>query len=79
MGDIWTINQQTWQKIGTYLHAAYIYNHNKAQREEANKIKENTKSNKGCVTHHGLAIYIEKYLKGNRRIMKTQIFCHAKI
>jgi hypothetical protein len=43
----------------------HTYNHNKAQREEANKIKENTKSNKGCVTHHGLAIYIEKYLKGN--------------
>ncbi len=65
MGDMnYKFNKHD-KKIGTYLHAAYIYNHNKAQREEANKIKENTKSNKGCVTHHGLAIYIEKYLKGN--------------
>jgi len=27
----------------------------------------------------GLAIYIQKYLKGKRRIMETQIFHHAKI
>jgi hypothetical protein len=30
------------------------------------------------VSHYGLAIYIEKYLKAKRRIMKTQIFDHAK-
>jgi hypothetical protein len=32
------------------------------------------------VSHHGLAIYIKKYLKAKeRRIMETQIFHHAKI
>ncbi len=31
------------------------------------------------VAHCGLAIYIEKYLKEKERIMKTQIFHHAKI
>jgi Na+-translocating ferredoxin:NAD+ oxidoreductase RnfC subunit len=31
------------------------------------------------VSHCGLAIYIETYLKCKRRIMKTQIFHHAKI
>jgi hypothetical protein len=30
-------------------------------------------------SHCSLAIYIKKYLKGKRRIMKTQIFHHAKI
>jgi hypothetical protein len=34
----------------------------------------------GCVTHYGLAIYIEMYLKeGKRRIMETQLFHHAKL
>jgi hypothetical protein len=33
-----------------------------------------------CVTHYGLAIYTKKYLlKAKRRIMKIQIFHHAKI
>jgi len=31
------------------------------------------------VSHHGLAIDIEKYLKAKRRIMETQIFHHTKI
>jgi hypothetical protein len=31
------------------------------------------------VSRCSLAIYIKKYLKGKRRIMKTQIFHHAKI
>ncbi len=31
------------------------------------------------VSHCGLAFYINKYLKAKRRIMKTQIFHHAKI
>jgi hypothetical protein len=38
------------------------------------------KENKGCVSHYGFAIYIKKkYLKGKRRIMKIQIFHHAKL
>jgi hypothetical protein len=31
------------------------------------------------VSYCGLAIYIKKYLKAKKRIMKTQIFHHAKI
>jgi hypothetical protein len=31
------------------------------------------------VSHHGLAIYIKKYLACKRRIMETQTFHHAKI
>jgi hypothetical protein len=30
------------------------------------------------VSHRSLAIYIQKYVKGKRRIMKTQILHHAK-
>jgi hypothetical protein len=33
----------------------------------------------GGVSHYGLAIYIKKYLKAKRRIMKTQIFHHTRI
>jgi hypothetical protein len=33
----------------------------------------------GGVSHFGLAIYIKKYLKAKRRIMKTQIFHDSKI
>jgi hypothetical protein len=32
--------------------------------------------NKWCVSHCGLAIYIQKYLEGKRRIVKTQILKH---
>ncbi len=35
---------------------------------------EYTRVKQGGVSHCGLAIYIKKYLKGKRRIMKTQIF-----
>jgi hypothetical protein len=31
------------------------------------------------VSYCGLAIYIKKYLKAKKKIMKTQIFHHAKI
>jgi hypothetical protein len=31
------------------------------------------------MSHFGLAIYIKKYLMAKRRMMKTQIFQHAKI
>jgi hypothetical protein len=31
------------------------------------------------VSYCGLAIYIKKYLKAKKRIMKTQIFHHTKI
>jgi hypothetical protein len=31
------------------------------------------------VSHCGLAVYIKKYLKAKKRIMKTQIFHHAII
>jgi len=31
------------------------------------------------VSHCGLAIYIERYLKAKERMMKTQIFHNAKI
>jgi hypothetical protein len=40
---------------------------------------EYTRVKQGGVSHCGLAIYIKKYLKGKRRIIKTQIFHHAKI
>jgi hypothetical protein len=39
------------------------------------KVKEETRG----MSHCGLAIYIKKYLKAKRRIIKTQIiFQHAK-
>jgi hypothetical protein len=38
----------------------------------------NAKETRG-VSHCGLAINIKNYLKGKRRIMKNQIFHHAKI
>ncbi len=41
--------------------------------------KLHKKMNKGCVSHGGLAIYIKKIFEGERRIMETQIFHHAKI
>jgi hypothetical protein len=31
------------------------------------------------VSHHGLAIYMKKYLQAKEEVMKTQIFHHAKI
>jgi hypothetical protein len=36
------------------------------------------KKKKRHVSHHGLAIYIKKVFYGKRRIMKIQIFQHAK-
>jgi hypothetical protein len=36
------------------------------------------KTGGGGVTHCGLAIYIKKYLKAKKKIMKIQIFHHAK-
>jgi hypothetical protein len=42
-------------------------------------LKGGPKRNKGRVTLCGLVIYIKKYLKCERRVIKTQIFHHAKI
>jgi len=39
----------------------------------------NHQNKRGGVSHYGIAIYIQKYLKGKNRIVKTQIFHHAKI
>jgi hypothetical protein len=41
---------------------------------------QKTKKKTRGVSHYGLAIYNKKkYLKGKRRIMKIQIFHHAKL
>jgi putative sterol carrier protein len=40
--------------------------------------KKKDKKKRG-VSHCGLAIYIEKYLKAKEKIMETQIFHYAKI
>jgi hypothetical protein len=34
--------------------------------------------NKGCVTHHGLAIYIKKYLKAKEELWKLKYFTMQK-
>jgi hypothetical protein len=42
------------------------------------KLDDNNNKTSG-VSHFGLAIYIKKYLKAKRRILKIQILNHAKI
>jgi hypothetical protein len=32
-----------------------------------------------CITHHGLAIYIKKYVKAKEELQKFKHFHHAKI
>jgi hypothetical protein len=32
-----------------------------------------------CITHHGLAIYIKKYVKAKEELWKFKTFHHARI
>jgi hypothetical protein len=43
------------------------------------KLDNNNNNKTSGVSHFGLAIYIKKYLKAKRRILKIQILNHAKI